>query len=239
MANLLAIEAASDSCSIALCVNNHTLERTEAAPRMHSRLLYPMLNELMGEAGLSPKQLDAVIFVHGPGSFTGLRIAASTAQGIGFACDTPLIGISTLQAMAQQSFHEHAAINVLALMDARMNELYAGVYKLDPQLQLMQALQKDQLCPQDICLEQLCGTANEHLYAVGHGLKLQDKLDHSIAQLAQQEPEQILLASSLLPMAKYLLAQGQVLKPEDVELVYLREQSHWKTIKQQKALKKS
>ncbi len=239
MANLLAIEAASDSCSIALCVNNQILERTEAAPRMHSRLLYPMLNELMSEAGLRPKQLDAVVFVHGPGSFTGLRIAASTAQGIGFACDIPLIGISTLQAMAQQSFQEQQATDVLALMDARMNELYAGVYQLDPQHQLMMAQQKDQLCPLDINLEQLIHKPNESLYAVGHGLKLADKLHGSITGLCKQEPEQILLARSLLPMAKFLLAQEQTLKPEDVELVYLREQSHWKTIKQQKALKKS
>jgi tRNA threonylcarbamoyladenosine biosynthesis protein TsaB len=233
MANLLAIEAASDSCSVALHIDNKVIERTEAAPRMHSRLLYPMLNTLMQEAGITPKQLDAVIFGKGPGSFTGLRIAAATAQGIGFACDLPLIGISTLQAMAQQTRQTFAAESVLSIMDARMNELYVGHYHWDNATQLMIPSIKDQICPNDCSLKMLNINEETGLTACGHGLKLTDKLDDSIRNITEQDANQILNASSLIPEALSLYQQNQVLKPEEVELSYLREQTHWKTIKQQ------
>lgn len=234
MANFLAIEAASDSCSVALSCDGTTLSRVEAAPRMHSRLLYPMLNSVMSEAGIRPNQLDAVIFGKGPGSFTGLRIGASTAQGIGFACDIPLIGVSTLQAMAQQALIEQQQSHVLAIMDARMNELYLGQYVLDESTQLMQEQVNDLICPIDASIDALNLTLGEY-FACGHGLKLWDKFDPSLQSLIiQQDPEHILKADSLLPLAISLFAQKHVLAPEDIELVYLREQSHWKTIKQQK-----
>ncbi len=233
MANFLAIEAASDSCSIALKTENTIINRLEAAPRMHSRLLYPMLNDVMAEAGLRPNQLDAVIFGKGPGSFTGLRIAAATAQGIGFACDIPLIGVSTLQAMAQQTHDEQQHSDVLAIMDARMNELYMGHYLADHK-GLMMPTMDDLICPITVDADKLPLQGAAH-FACGHGLKLWDQFDSSLqSRIAGQDPEQILKAQSLLPMAVELFSQKQVLAPEDIELVYLREQSHWKTIKQQK-----
>ncbi len=238
MANLLVIEAASDSCSIALQIDNHIFERIEAAPRMHSRLLYPMLNDLMDQAGINPRQLDAVVFGKGPGSFTGLRIAAATAQGIGFACDIPLIGISTLQAMATQAREEFGGDNIISIMDARMNELYVGFYGFDESSLLMQPKIHDQLCPVDASLQQMNIVTNNELTACGHGLKLTHVLDVSIQEIPQQDPLQLLKARSMLPMANYLYEQQDLISPEQVELVYLREQSHWKTIKQQKQLKK-
>jgi tRNA threonylcarbamoyladenosine biosynthesis protein TsaB len=237
MIKILAIEAASDSCSVALQVNGEAIQRTELAPRMHSKLLYPMLNDLMDEAGIKPNQLDAVAFVKGPGSFTGLRIAAATAQGIGYACDIPLLGISTLQAMAQQTFEQHKAKNALCIMDARMNELYVGHYQLNKTNGLMEPTLNDQICPLDASLETL-GIQTESAYGCGHGFKLEDTLDSSIKAVCSHiEAEQILQATSLLPMAQHLYNSQQTLKPEEVELVYLREQSHWKTIKEQKQLK--
>jgi tRNA threonylcarbamoyladenosine biosynthesis protein TsaB len=238
MANLLVLEAASDSCSIALQIDNHIIERIEAAPRMHSRLLYPMLNDLMDQAGIKPQQLDAVVFGKGPGSFTGLRIAAATAQGIGFACDIPLMGISTLQAMATQARAELGGDQVVSIMDARMNELYVGFYGFNNATQLMQPLINDQLSPVDASLQQMSIVANKKLTACGHGLKLTELLDASIQEIPHQDPLQVLKASAMLPMANSLYKQQNVISPEQVELVYLREQSHWKTIKQQKQLKK-
>jgi tRNA threonylcarbamoyladenosine biosynthesis protein TsaB len=234
MANFLAIEAASDSCSVALNCNGTLLSRVEAAPRMHSRLLYPMLNELMSEANIRPNQLDAVVFGKGPGSFTGLRIAASTAQGIGFACDIPLIGVSTLQAMAQQILIEQQAPHVLSIMDARMHELYVGQYILDKATQLMTPEVHDLICPISASSDSLNLMTGDY-FACGHGLNLWDKFDPSLQSLiTQQDANQVLKADSLLPLAMSLYAQDEVLAPDNVELVYLREQSHWKTIKQQK-----
>jgi tRNA threonylcarbamoyladenosine biosynthesis protein TsaB len=244
MTTLLSIEAASDSCSIALQIGQQVIQRLEPAPRMHSRLLYPMLNSLMDEAGISPKQLDAIAFVNGPGSFTGLRIAAATAQGMGFACDIPLIGISTLQAMAQQAFNEHKAESVIALMDARMNELYLGAYQLDPVTGIMIKQIDDCLCPTGIEYPSLklswCKSIDDkQIHGCGHGFKLTEKLSPSLQDTCfSVDAEQILQAKSLLPLANALYNENRTLLPEQVELVYLREQSHWKTIKQQKLLNK-
>jgi tRNA threonylcarbamoyladenosine biosynthesis protein TsaB len=234
MANFLAIEAASDSCSVALSCNGTVISRVEAAPRMHSRLLYPMLNAVMNEAGIRPNQLDAVIFGKGPGSFTGLRIAASTAQGIGFACDIPLVGISTLQAMAQQAFEEQQHTSVISIMDARMNELYLGQYVLDEKTQLMSPQMDDLICPINVQAGILPLTKGQY-GACGHGLNLWEEFDESLQSLiTEQDAGQILKADSLMPLAISLYEQNEVLAPENIELVYLREQSHWKTIKQQK-----
>jgi tRNA threonylcarbamoyladenosine biosynthesis protein TsaB len=244
MTTLLSIEAASDSCSIALQIGHQVIQRLEPAPRMHSRLLYPMLNSLMDEAGISPKQLDAIAFVNGPGSFTGLRIAAATAQGMGFACDIPLIGISTLQAMAQQAFKEHKAESVISIMDARMNELYLGAYQLDPMTGIMTRQIDDCLCPTGIEYPTLkvCWSKNiddKQIHGCGHGFKLAEKLSTSLKDTCfSVDAEQILQAKSLLPLANALYNEDKTLLPEQVELVYLREQSHWKTIKQQQLLNK-
>lgn len=240
MTILLSIEAASDSCSVALQIGDTTLQRIEAAPRMHSRLLYPMLNSLMAEAGVTPKQLDGIAFVQGPGSFTGLRIAAATAQGIGYACDTPLIGVSTLQAMAQQAYIDHQATRVLPLMDARMNEVYLGYYELDTEKGIMCPAINDQI--QKVGCDIASAEKITHLngvYGCGHGFKIDPPLLQPIRSLCGTlEPDQILEAKSLLPMANALFLQKDTLLPEEVELVYLREQSHWKTIKEQATLKK-
>jgi len=240
MAYILAIEAASDSCSVALLDTNSqkTLQRLEDAPKMHSRLLYPMLNDLLSEAGISPKQLHAVAFVKGPGSFTGLRIAAASAQGIGFANDIPLIGISTLQAMAQQAFTQQQSHHVLSVMDARMGELYLGQYQLDQNSSIMIPVTQDQICSVDTHVSDLSIETNETPYAVGHGLKLREKMHESLQALCENsDGDQVLEAQYLLPLAQHLFDKGQTLAPDEVELVYLREQSHWKTIKEQKALR--
>lgn len=129
--HLLAIDTATDACSAALYQDGAVLERFELAPREHTRLLLPMIDALMAEAGLSVTQLDALAFGRGPGSFTGVRIATGVVQGIAFAADLPVAPVSTLAAMAQQCFTETANSWAFAAMDARMGEIYWGVYFKD------------------------------------------------------------------------------------------------------------
>ncbi|MGR8934030.1 MAG: tRNA (adenosine(37)-N6)-threonylcarbamoyltransferase complex dimerization subunit type 1 TsaB [Gammaproteobacteria bacterium] len=128
---LLAIDTATDACSAALYLDGAVMERFELAPREHTRLIMPMIDALMAEAGLAVTQLDAVAFGRGPGSFTGVRIATGVIQGIAFAADLPVMPVSTLAAMAQQCFTETANDWVFAAMDARMGEIYWGVYFKD------------------------------------------------------------------------------------------------------------
>lgn len=128
---LLAIEAATETCSAALLIGDEVLGRDKIEPRGHARLILPMIDSLLSEAGIDRSELEAIAFGRGPGSFTGLRIAAGIAQGIAFACDLPVAPVSTLAALAQKAIELNHQTHVLAAIDARMDEVYWGAYVRD------------------------------------------------------------------------------------------------------------
>lgn len=124
---LLAFDTASEWCSAALLIDGAVSFRAVHAGQTHSRLLAPMLSELLAEAGLSYQQLDGLVYGMGPGSFTGLRIACGVAQGLALGAGLPVLGVSTLEALAEEA--GEGADEVLACLDARMSEVYAGLYR--------------------------------------------------------------------------------------------------------------
>jgi tRNA threonylcarbamoyladenosine biosynthesis protein TsaB len=130
---LLAIETATEACSAALGVGGEILSRFELASRRHTELILPMCEGLLGQAGMALADLDAVAFGCGPGSFTGLRIAAGLTQGMAFARDLPVVPVSTLAVLAQGAMARHDVTHVLAAIDARMEEVYWAQYVRDRQ----------------------------------------------------------------------------------------------------------
>ena len=126
---ILAFETSTDACSVALRLGEETRERFEKAPRRHAELVLPMAESLLAEAGLGPGDLDGVAFGRGPGSFTGVRIAAAVVQGVAFATGLPVAPVSTLQALAEGVARETGEESVLAVLDARMGEVYWGAYR--------------------------------------------------------------------------------------------------------------
>ncbi|MDF9392274.1 MULTISPECIES: tRNA (adenosine(37)-N6)-threonylcarbamoyltransferase complex dimerization subunit type 1 TsaB [Methylococcus] len=128
---LLAIETATEACSAALYLDGAVLERYQVAPREHNRLILPMLESLLAEAGIALGGVDAVAFGRGPGSFTGVRIAAGVAQGIAFALDLPVAPVSTLAALADEAITETGCEYAFPCIDARMAEVYFAVYRRD------------------------------------------------------------------------------------------------------------
>lgn len=126
---ILAIDTATEACSAALHIDGEVVELFQIAPRQHSELILPMLDKLMNEARLQPQQLDVLAFACGPGSFTGVRIAASIIQGIALGADLPVAAVSTLATLAQQCFEDTDTQNAFAAIDARMNEVYWGIYQ--------------------------------------------------------------------------------------------------------------
>lgn len=126
---LLAIETATEACSAALYLDGEIIEQYEIAPRQHAQLLLGMADALLAEAGLMPAQLDALAFGRGPGAFTGVRIATGVAQGIAYAADLPVVPVSTLATLAQGGCREFGWQQVAAAIDARMNEVYWGVFR--------------------------------------------------------------------------------------------------------------
>ena len=127
---ILAIDTATEACSAALYFDGEINQQYRVAPREHSHIILPMIDQLLAEAGIRVSDLDALAFGRGPGSFMGVRIAAGVTQGIAFAWDLPVVPISTLAAIAQTAHAETGATSVLSAIDARMNEVYWGAYRL-------------------------------------------------------------------------------------------------------------
>lgn len=143
---LLALETATEACSAALYLEGEVAERYQIAPRGHTELILPMVDELLAEASLSPAELDAVAFGCGPGAFTGVRIATGVVQGIAFALERPVVPVSSLAALAQGAWREYGWERVAAAIDARMGEVYWGAFEDDGE-GLMRPLGEELVCP--------------------------------------------------------------------------------------------
>jgi tRNA threonylcarbamoyladenosine biosynthesis protein TsaB len=124
--NLLALETSTEACSVALLSDGMLFARSEIAPRRHAELLLPMCEAVLAEAGVTRRQLDAIAVGRGPGAFTGVRLAISAAQGIALALDIPVLPVSSLAALALDAPQD--ASSILAVIDARMGEIYAGTF---------------------------------------------------------------------------------------------------------------
>jgi len=122
---LLALDTSTEHCSAALWTDGEVQVRESVAGQRHSSLLLGMIDELLKGQGLNVRQLDAIAFGEGPGSFTGLRIACGVVQGLAFAADLPVIGVGTLLAMAEGSRSDR----VVCCVDARMREIYHAAYE--------------------------------------------------------------------------------------------------------------
>jgi len=136
---ILALDTASGLCSAALWIDGDVATRELPTARDHAQQILPMVQALLAEAGIALAAVDAIAFGRGPGSFTGLRIAASVTQGLAFGADLPVLPVSDLRALAQQALVQHALTadgsaaaptRILACLDARMNEVYAALFPM-------------------------------------------------------------------------------------------------------------
>jgi tRNA threonylcarbamoyladenosine biosynthesis protein TsaB len=122
---LLALETSTEYCSVALWQDGTVSERCERVGQRHSEVLMAMLDALLRDAGITVKLIDGIAFGKGPGSFTGVRIACGAAQGLALGADVKVVGVCTLQALAEASGKD----KVIAALDARMGELYLAAYE--------------------------------------------------------------------------------------------------------------
>jgi tRNA threonylcarbamoyladenosine biosynthesis protein TsaB len=127
---VLAIDTATEACSAALELDGQVLERYEVAGRSHTERLLPQVHALLAEAGITFAQIDGFICGVGPGSFAGVRIGVSFVKGLALALDRPVVPVTSLAMLAQPAL-EGGAQAVMAAIDARMNEVYAGTFRAD------------------------------------------------------------------------------------------------------------
>ena len=127
--NLLALDTSTRSCVIGVANGAVLFERSEKVDRTHSQVVLPMINEVMATAGLVLGELDGLILGQGPGSFTGLRIAAGVMQGLAFGLQLPVAPVSTLAALAQGRIRRHGDDKIAVAMHARVDEMFFGCYR--------------------------------------------------------------------------------------------------------------
>jgi tRNA threonylcarbamoyladenosine biosynthesis protein TsaB len=131
MSIILSIETSSELASCALLRGDTVTSRVSSGVRTHSQSVLPMIQELLAEAGIALKDCDAIAFGAGPGSFTGVRTACGVAQGLAFGANLPVVPVVTLDAMALACRQQHGASDVLAVLDARMGEVYWAQYRFE------------------------------------------------------------------------------------------------------------
>jgi len=126
---ILALDTATEACSAALEIDGEVRERHVVEPRAHGRLLLPMAEELLAEAGVAVGQLDALAFGRGPGAFTGLRIASGVVQGLALGTELPVVAVSDLCIVAQGAVTRDGGERIAVAMDARMSEVYWAAFE--------------------------------------------------------------------------------------------------------------
>ena len=225
MTKILALDASTDACSVALTVDGVTSHIFELAAKSHTQRLLPMVDEILRAANCRLRDLDAIAYGRGPGSFTGLRICMGVVQGLAFGASLPVIPISTLQAMAQGFVAENAdnALPLLVALDARMDEVYWGLFSAD---KIPQALSDEYVMkPADVCEQNIVQELNKQFIAIGPGWHYADLHTNFPNQLVQDAHPN---AKDILSLAVDAFQQGQRISILDAQPVYLRDSVSWK-----------
>ncbi len=224
--NLLALETSSPVGSLALQHGDALLERAIDTPREQTELMLPLIDELLAAAGLELPDLDAIVYGRGPGSFTGLRIAAAVTQGLAFASGVPAVAVSSLEAVAQRGWRELGIDDALVCMDARMREVYAARYTVEAGRATLQG--DERLCAPVALLEPGV-VIGDGWGGIGSGFAVYaDVLAPLAARAARVVPGLLPAARDLLVAAADEIAAGRLLAPEAALPVYLRDESAWR-----------
>jgi tRNA threonylcarbamoyladenosine biosynthesis protein TsaB len=212
---LLAFDTATEACTAAVWLDGRVLERFERRSQ-HSEHLLAMVDALLAEAGLRVGQLDAIAFGRGPGSFTGLRIGAGVAQGLAFAANLPVVPVSSLAALAQGI----EADRVLAAFDARMRQVYWGVYRRNAR-GLVEPLQAEiVVAPSAVPPPEGRGWVGGGSGWDAYAEHLEQRLGNSVTRrVAGALPQ----ARHLAALAAAAFADGGMVSPEQAQPVYVRD----------------
>lgn len=229
---LLAIETATEACSVAVLTDGEVRERFEIAPRRHAELTLPWAEQVLAETGVARTQLDAIAVGRGPGAFTGVRLAIAIAQGIALALDRPLLPVSTLAALAMRA--PAGAGHVLAAIDARMGEIYAAAFRREGG-GVVAVGDETVVAPGDYILPEGNGW-----HGVGTGFAAADGILRSRVQgrLASVDAAALPHAADVARLGALAFARGEAVAPERIEPAYLRNNVAL-TIAEQQALRAS
>lgn len=231
MPGILAIETSTDACSLATLIDGVTAQRHIVAPRRHNQLIFSLLEDLVAPAELRPENFSAIAYGNGPGSFTGLRIAASAVQGLSYASGIPAVGISTLAALSQRALREGVVNDtdtVCAVLDASIGEVYAALYRFESGSAVLEAgpwARKPEL------LELPLQTP---VHLVGNGALYLSALPEPVqSRILTCNADLSPMARDVATLAALALENNNTQLPAEVQPVYVRDEISWKKLADQ------
>ena len=213
---LLALETSTEACGVAISLDGKIHERIDHGQH-HSDVILGMVQEVLAESGLSLKQLDAIAFSRGPGSFTSLRIGAGVAQGLAFGADLPVIPVSSLAVLAQGV----DALKVLAAFDARMNQVYWGAYVRNAKGLVESVGNEIVIAPVDVPLPEGQGWVGAGSGWDVYADLLTRKLDSC---LTEWRAKVFPTGRAVATLGAAAFAAGQAVSPEQAIPVYIRDE---------------
>jgi len=227
--NLLAFDTSTEFLSIAIARGEALFRFDTLAGQSHSQLILPEIQKLLTSANMPLSDLNGLVFGAGPGSFTGVRIAAGVAQGLAYGASLPVVGVCTLMALAQAS----GANKVITCLDARMGEVYHAAYVQENGV--WQALCEPGLYKPDA----VPAIAGNTWVGAGSGWKtyadvLAARYD---SQLTQVLPELLPQATAMIELAQAIFASGQAFNPRDAMPIYIRNRVALKTAEREQGLR--
>lgn len=233
---ILAIDTSTDVCSVALCDAGEIRELTVVAAREHTQRILPMVESILIESSLTLADIDALAVANGPGSFTGLRIGLSVAQGLAYGVGKPLIPISTLEAMAN-AVVRHEGVNqnqiIIPAIDARMNEIYWSAYQLDANNSI-NCVENESVSTPMACYEFSHVSNKDNITCVGSGWRYYSE------EYIEKHTEERLVDNKLKPditfhataydiasLALSSFVKGDTINPIEASPTYLRNEITW------------
>ena len=224
---LLAIETSSSTATIALALGDAIVERSIETPREQAGRSLGIVAELLNGAGIGLSDLDALVFGQGPGSFTGLRVAAAVAQGLSLGSGRPIVPVSSLAGLAQRALTGRGgadgAERVLCCVDAHMGEVYSGSFALADGL-------ASALAGESIGAPAAVAPPASPYLAVGDGLSAHaEALASIVAGASACDPGLFPRARDLLPLARARVTRGDFVPIESALPSYLREAGAWRS----------
>ncbi len=226
--NLLAFDTSTEYLSLAVMRGDAVFTFDTLAGQSHSQLILPQIKALLAEAGLQLSDLQGLAFGAGPGSFTGVRIAAGVAQGLGFGAKLPVVGVCTLKALAESS----GATKVLACLDARMGEVYHAAYVKEAdtwQAILEPGLYKPDAVP---------AVDGRDWVGAGNGWQTYGEVlsDTYSTQLQSVQPALLPTARAILQLAQPMFARGEAKVASEAMPIYIRNRVALKTAEREQGL---
>ncbi len=216
---ILAFDTSTEACVVGVLADGEIIEHFSIPEQKHTKILLPIIEEILQRASVKLTELDAIAFGRGPGAFTGVRLAVSVAQGLGYSLNIPVVSVSSLAVVAQRVFEQYQHNSVLVAIDARMDEVYFGAFRLGSS-QLMVPVEDEKV----LAIDQVQMPEGDDWIAVGTGwiVYRENVSADLIDNIAGDANDVFPRASSLISLAEGELRSNKGIIAGEAVPVYLR-----------------